>query len=519
MMTKSFVILALVVAIIQTTVNGGSVDDIEREENVLVLNNDNFNDAIAIPAILVEFYAPWCVHCKSLAPEYAKAATELAAEKSEILLAKVDATKETDLAENYDVRGYPTLKFFRNGKPIDYNGDRTAEGIIKWLKKKTGPPAQDLTTAEDAAKFRDSQEVVVVVAAENDAIPFALITDKSVAESLAITEDGERVVLFKKFDENRNDFDGEYSVDNLKLFIAANSLPLAVEFNHDTAKKIFGGEIKSHLLLFISQKDDDYEKKIETYRSAAKSYKGKVLFVILNADDDEHEKIMEFFGIQKEQVPSMRLIRLEDEMTKFKPETNDFNEQSIKDFVAGVLDGKIKQHLLSQELPEDWDKNPVKILVSDNFDSVAFDKEKDVLVEFYAPWCGHCKNLAPVYEQLGEKYKDNQNVLITKMDATANELEHTKIASYPTFKLYKRDTNEVIEYNGERTLEGISKFIETGGDYGRAAPDSIVDFNGERTLQGLSEFIESGGSKGASPPLEEVVEEEELDKENLKDEL
>lgn len=187
-----------------------------------------------------------------MAPEYAKAATELAAEKSEILLAKVDATKETDLAENYDVRGYPTLKFFRNGKPIDYNGDRTAEGIIKWLKKKTGPPAQDLTTAEDAAKFRDSQEVVVVgyfpdkdsanaklyleVAAENDAIPFALITDKSVAESLAITEDGERVVLFKKFDENRNDFDGEYSVDNLKLFIAANSLPLAVEFNHDVSE-------------------------------------------------------------------------------------------------------------------------------------------------------------------------------------------------------------------------------------------------------------------------------------------
>lgn len=51
---------------------------------------------------------------------------------------------------------------------------------------------------------------------------------------------------------------------------------------------------------------------------------------------------MEFFGIQKEQVPSMRLIRLEDEMTKFKPESNEFTEQSIKDFVSGVLSGKIK---------------------------------------------------------------------------------------------------------------------------------------------------------------------------------
>jgi protein disulfide-isomerase A1 len=98
---------------------------------------------------------------------------------------------------------------------------------------------------------------------------------------------------------------------------------------------------------------------------------------------------------------------------------------------------------LSQELPEDWDKTGVKTLVSNNFDSVAFDKSKDVLVEFYAPWCGHCKQLVPIYEQLGENFKDSNTVLIAKMDATANELEHTKINSFPTIKLFKRDTNEV----------------------------------------------------------------------------
>lgn len=466
-----------------------ALDNIDREENVLVLNKDNFEEATTGTTILVEFYAPWCGHCKSLAPEYAKAATKLAEEKSDILLAKVDATKETALAEKYELRGYPTLKFFKNGKVIDYTGARTSEDIVKWLKKKTGPPALDLTSADDAQKFKDSQEVVVVAyfsdkesddaksyleaAADNDETLFGITSDKSVADALEIPEG--KVVLFKKFDEKRNQFDEEFKVENLKKFIALNSLPLVVEFSHENARSIFGGDIKNHNLLFINKKSDDYEKNIDIYRSAAKDFKGKVLFVIINTDDEEHVKFLEFFGLKEEDVPTMRLIKTEEEMTKYKPEQKDFTEQAIKDFVNGVLEGKIKQHLLSQDLPEDWDKNPVKVLVSDNFDSVAFDKSKDVLVEFYAPWCSHCKQLAPIYDQLGDKFKDNSEVLIAKMDATANELEHTKIVSYPTIKLFKRDTNEVIEYNGERTLDGLTEFIETGGNKG-ASPSMEVSF-------------------------------------------
>jgi len=66
--------------------------------------------------------APWCGHCKQLAPEYAGAAQHLIETKTSIKLGKVDATIESDLAEKFGIRGYPTLKFFKNGKPVDYTG-------------------------------------------------------------------------------------------------------------------------------------------------------------------------------------------------------------------------------------------------------------------------------------------------------------------------------------------------------------------------------------------------------------
>lgn len=90
--------------------------------------------------------------------------------------------------------------------------------------------------------------------------------------------------------------------------------------------------------------------------------------------------------MKKSELPAMRLIHLEEEMTKYKPASDDLTAANMKSFVQDLVDGKLKPHLLSEEIPEDWDKNPVKVLVSKNFDSVAFDKTKDVLVEFYAPW-------------------------------------------------------------------------------------------------------------------------------------
>lgn len=103
-------------------------------------------------------------------------------------------------------------------------------------------------------------------------------------------------------------------------------------------------------------------------------------------------------------------------------------------------------------------------MVAANFDEIVYDAGKDVLVEFYAPWCGHCKQLAPIYDKVAEHFEKSDDVVIAKMDATANELEHTKIVNFPTIKLYKKSTNEVIEFHGPRTFNALVKFIESGGE-------------------------------------------------------
>lgn len=106
--------------------------------------------------------APWCGHCKALVPEYAKAAKKLEDMKSPIKLAKVDATIETQLAEQHKVGGYPTIKFYRKGIMMEYTGARKADDIVNWLLKKSGPPAKDLSTVDEAKTFIEAHNVVIV---------------------------------------------------------------------------------------------------------------------------------------------------------------------------------------------------------------------------------------------------------------------------------------------------------------------------------------------------------------------
>jgi protein disulfide-isomerase A1 len=447
--------------------------EVTKDEGVSVLTVENFDEVIeGNEFVLVEFYAPWCGHCKALAPEYAKAAGILAEKESKIVLAKLDATEEGAVAEKFEVRGYPTLKFFRNGKATEYGGGRTADTIVSWLEKKTGPPALALASVEEATAFVAGKDVAVIgvfadqttdaakaylaAAASIDDIPFAITSSAEVAAEHKI--EGEAVLLLKTFDDGRAVLAEDITEAAVAAFIAGESLPLVVDINQETAQRIFSGDIKSHLLAFLSAKADADD--VAMLQSLAKENKGKMLFVTINTDEDDHKRILEFFGITESELPTFRAIQLGEDMAKFKPDDDKIEAENIKAFVAKFLAGELKQHLMSDEIPEDWDATGVKVLVGKNFHEVAMNAEKNVLVEFYAPWCGHCKQLTPIWDKLGEKYADHANIVIAKMDSTTNELEEIKVQGFPTIKLIKAGDNSIVDFDGERTEAGFVKFLD-----------------------------------------------------------
>merc|ERR1712183_971738 len=429
-------------------------DDIPLEEGVMVLGDDNFQSAIdANPFILVEFYAPWCGHCKSLAPEYAKAATTLAEESSAVKLGKVDATIHKKLGEKFEIRGFPTLKFFKNGIPQEYSGGRTADTIVSWVEKKSGPAAKDLSSKEEATAFSTAADL-------NDKVKFGITAQEEVFELFDVKDRTAAVVLLKKFDEGKNVLEGEVTEDSIAAFVTANSLPLVVDFTTETAPMIFQGSVKSHLLLFVPAKDEKHDEIIEEARKVAKDFKGEILFVTIDTDVKDNSRVTEFFGIEDTEIPTFRLTATTpNDMLKYMPENKDLTEENLRAFITKFQAGELKPHLKSQALPEDWDALPVKVLVGSNFAEVALDASKDVLVEFYAPWCGHCKQLAPIWDKLGEHFEDNDKVVIAKMDMTVNELETVQVSGFPTIKLFTAGGNKEVDYDGGRTLEEFVKFL------------------------------------------------------------
>lgn len=105
-------------------------------------------------------------------------------------------------------------------------------------------------------------------------------------------------------------------------------------------------------------------------------------------------------------------------------------------------------------------ENGIRILTGNTFSEIVYDSQKDVLVEFYAPWCEHCRKFLPDFEKAAEKFSENRHLVLAKIDATANEIPEVPVKSFPLVRFFTADNKEGVDLEGDRSFDKLAEFIE-----------------------------------------------------------
>lgn len=182
----------------------------------------------------------------------------------------------------------------------------------------------------------------------------------------------------------------------------------------------------------------------------------KLNFAISSKDDFQHE--LNEYGIDFAKGDKPIVLARDSKNQKFSM-SDEFSVENFEAFLKDLEGGALEPYLKSEPIPEDNSGN-VKIAVAKNFDDIVTNNGKDTLIEFYAPWCGHCKKLTPIYEELGDKLAD-EDVEIVKFDASNNDVPAPyEVKGFPTLFWAPKDSKDFPEkYEGGRELDDFVKYI------------------------------------------------------------
>jgi protein disulfide-isomerase A1 len=344
---------------------------------------------------------------------------------------------------------------------------------------KQSMPAVSSVTKENLEEFKGADKVVLVgyysaddkhsaevfgTVAEKlrDTYVFGASHDAALAEEEGVVPPS--IVLYKQFDEGSTTYTGDkFDAEAIEKFAQTGATPLIGEVGPETYATYMAAGIP--LAYIFAETPEEREELGEALKPIAKKYRGSINFATIDAKAfGAHAGNL---NLKTDKFPSFAIQETaKNQKFPFDQET-EITHDSIAAFVSDFAAGKLEPSIKSEPIPEANDE-PVTIVVAKNYESIVLDDTKDVLIEFYAPWCGHCKALAPKYDELGALYANSEfkdKVVIAKVDATANDVPD-EIQGFPTIKLYPAGAKDSpVTYSGSRTVEDLIKFIKENGKY------------------------------------------------------
>eukprot|EP01006_Ploeotia_vitrea_P038574 TRINITY_DN66249_c4_g8_i1.p1 TRINITY_DN66249_c4_g8~~TRINITY_DN66249_c4_g8_i1.p1 ORF type:complete len:521 (+),score=107.67 TRINITY_DN66249_c4_g8_i1:28-1590(+) len=352
--------------------------------------------------VMVQFYAPWCSACKAFAPIYEKAAAKL---KGKVVLAKMDAYTDQSLGVRFEVEAYPTVKLFQGNTNFmfEYEGNgNTVTEVVEWATE----PKETMDAKPAPEKFTPEQE-------ERLAGIMNMMKEKGL-----IGEDGLPVAnpeaALQQEPEDNSVPEGPSSV---------------IALTDADWKSTIQGKGGVWMVKFYAPWCGHCKAMVPTYEKLAKAMDSEAEINIAKIDATENTEVQELFEVGG--FPTLVVIR-GDEFWNYE---GGRTQKEMEEFVKG---GYLKDDAPGKKIPTPLQipegPSAVEVITEANINLIETDTW---MLEFYAPWCGHCKKLAPHWEILAHELKthpDGAHIRVAKIDVTTNEAIGRRfgVESFPT---------------------------------------------------------------------------------------
>ena len=450
------------------------------------LSDSNFDKEIKkFPSSLVKFYAPWCGHCKSMAPAFASAAKKL--RKDDIQLISVDCTENSDTCQKFSVNGYPTLKTFKNGKSVkDYEGGRDEQSIIDKMREISLPSFIEINTKDDLQDLRNSETIPVVVgyfksSTGRGAIQFRQASEDftgSVKFAIVYTDEGfdkEQVPAIKLFRNPRmkSKFEQEVIVYDDEKFSHAKIERFVTENRFGVAPLLDEKEQETYgYPQIVAVYDVDYVKNpkmSQFWRNRV--MKTSLEFPEINFAISDTKKFINRFAAtglelndpkKQGELGSPLVFAFDNAETYYVMEDEFLPDcKALKSFVGKFKAQELEKFVRSEKEPDQQKSN--KKLTAKNLKQNI--DNKPAFIKFYAPWCGHCTAMAPAWEELAEKYKDfdvvigDYNAIDNTLAVPQEEIKDFELSGYPSI-YWKAKDGKAEKYSGGRSFGELEDYLK-----------------------------------------------------------
>merc|ERR1712038_450336 len=480
-------------------------------------NAEEFDQEITKIPHFIMFFAPWCGHCKKLAPAWDQLAGHYA-KSDKVTVAKVDCTVEKDLCQGQGVSGYPTVKFFDKDASAGekYKGGRDFDTLKAFVENKIGGAeapkkveAADISglvelkpTTWDSVLKTDSVFIKFYapwcghckrLAPAWDDLAQHYKDDKSIAIAKIDCTDADNkpicdkfevrgypTLLFFKGGEMQKKYQGSRELPELTKFAdkmrggkeaapkeekkAEEKKPDAVVDLNAESFELFTST-GSHFIKFYAPWCGHCKRLAPAWSDLAKEFENNkdVSIDKIDCTAEDSKSVCSKFEVRG--YPTLLFFKDGQMVEKY---SGGRDLSALKSYVlkksGSSAEEEEKKTSEDGKIPtkstEPTVENGVHVYNAENF---ATGISKGVtFVKFYAPWCGHCKRLAPTWDDLAKAYEGSSKVKIAKLDCTTDREVCTQygVRGFPTLKLFK-DGEIFHDYSGARDQKALEKFIES----------------------------------------------------------